>query len=464
MHSHRTLFTIFSLAAGLTVGAGCGSTGGPCDPAANTGCDDNQVCELVQGGDPACFQPVLIKGRTFDLSTSAPVPGARVVALDDGNAAISHVAISGADGAYTLRLPSQRKPDGAVIAAQVTLRADASLYQSFPAGVRPALPINTGSGTAGADGIVIENPATAIGLLKLPAGNRGTVIGKVVTTKNPGGVLITGGGSNAVSDLDGSFTLFNVTAGAVTVRGYAEGLQLAPAMTTVQGGGSVDGVVLADTMGPLGSVSGKISLANAPGISATSVLLVVKETFNAALERGEVPRGLRVRNISNAFTINNVPDGDYRVLASFENDGAVRDPDTAIGGTALVDVSVPTAGSRTVSLPSDFKVTAALPTNTPGKDAPEAVTTLTPTFKWGDDSSEDGYELHVFDAFGTEVYSNLTVPRVTGNPEVSVTYAGPALIPGLYYQFRALSWRSKGAGRTYISRTEDLRGVFFYRP
>jgi hypothetical protein len=39
--------------------------------------------------------------------------------------------------------------------------------------------------------------------------------------------------------------------------------------------------------------------------------------------------------------------------------------------------------------------------------------------------------------------------------------------PGMIYQFRALSWRDKkgAAGqRTYISATEDLRGVFQYVP
>jgi hypothetical protein len=36
----------------------------------------------------------------------------------------------------------------------------------------------------------------------------------------------------------------------------------------------------------------------------------------------------------------------------------------------------------------------------------------------------------------------------------------------MIYQFRATSWRTGhgGAARTYISATEDLRGVFEYRP
>ena len=62
-----------------------------------------------------------------------------------------------------------------------------------------------------------------------------------------------------------------------------------------------------------------------------------------------------------------------------------------------------------------------------------------------------------------ERWEKLDVPLVTGSGNVSVAYGGPALAPG-YYQFRAVSWREKKGGsqasRTYISATEDLRGVF----
>jgi hypothetical protein len=41
---------------------------------------------------------------------------------------------------------------------------------------------------------------------------------------------------------------------------------------------------------------------------------------------------------------------------------------------------------------------------------------------------------------------------------VSAEYGGPALTPGMYYRFRATSWKDGSP----ISRTEDLRGVFVY--
>ena len=52
------------------------------------------------------------------------------------------------------------------------------------------------------------------------------------------------------------------------------------------------------------------------------------------------------------------------------------------------------------------------------------------------------------------------VPSVNGD-DVTVAYGGP-LEPGMYYQFRATSWRQAGMQSPGpISTTEDLRGVFF---
>jgi hypothetical protein len=56
------------------------------------------------------------------------------------------------------------------------------------------------------------------------------------------------------------------------------------------------------------------------------------------------------------------------------------------------------------------------------------------------------------------------VARVTGSAEVSYTWDGPALEPGMIYQFRATSFHDERDGRVYISATEDLRGVFQLAP
>jgi hypothetical protein len=450
-------------AASLSVALiGCSSDPPPaqCDPDQNSGCPADQACEKVTGGAPACFAPVRVRGQVFDLAigTSKPIGGARIVAVDDSGAAISSVATSGGDGLYDLRLPAPRDASGAIVSYKFTLRADAEAYQSFPGGLRPAIPTDVTTATSMGGTLVITNPTTNIGLIALPAAQRATIAGKVVAPLRAG-VLVVGGGSSAISDLDGSFVLFNVTPGSVTVKGFAAGQQLSPAAVTVAPGGRGEVVLNASTT-PLSKVSGSLSLVNAGGIASTSVVLMVKDTFSPTLERGEVPRGLRKVGVTNQFTFDGVPDGEYTVIPSLDNDGAVRDPDTSISGTAIVNITVPNGTVRDITLPTGFKVTGALAVRGPGPDLPEGITTATPVFKWADDSSEDGYEIRVFDSFGTKIWENLAVAKVTGSPDVTATYAGPALQPGMYYLFQSLSYRIK-TGRVAISRTEDLRGIFY---
>ena len=143
---------------------------------------------------------------------------------------------------------------------------------------------------------VVSSSLTALGLAALPPAPRGSIAGSI-TAPSKDGILVAGGGSTAISDLAGNFVLFNVTPGAVTVRGYAAGVQLAPATTTVTDGARSEGVVLAAASTPLSTVTGSISIPNPVGCTATSVLLVLEETFNMTLERGEVPRGLRTGNV-----------------------------------------------------------------------------------------------------------------------------------------------------------------------
>jgi hypothetical protein len=170
--------------------------------------------------------------------------------------------------------------------------------------------------------------------------------------------------------------------------------------------------------------------------------------------RGETPKGLRVGGVSGDFTIKDVPDGTYDVLAAFENDFLVRDPDTSIGGTSIVKITV--AGND-VALSEGFKVTGALDVVSPGAKDIDVVSDAQPTLTWKDDSSEDHYEIRVFDALGNKVWENTAVPGVSGGEDVSVKYAGTALKSGMIYQFRAISIKNGG---TPISQTEDLKGVF----
>jgi hypothetical protein len=457
----------------------CGiAEGGACEPD-KPECAGGLVCAELAAGGFACYPPVNVIGMVFDAQTKGPIEGANVIALDDQATAITDVAVSDAAGNYKLVLPVPRDADGVPVKDMlITLRGSAADYQTFPGGLRTALPISTADVTA-ADkpkGWTLDTTLTDIALLALPPDQQGLPSISGTVTADGGkaaGVLViaedaNGKGISAISDLKGAYTIFNVPDGAYTVHGYAAGIQLTPKDATMAGQ-PLTGVDLVASMDALGTISGSVNIVNAPGGSVTSVVLVVASTFDDTFVRGEVPRGLRSPlsgppDVSGAFTIKDVPAGSYVVLAAFENDGLVRDPDPNIAGTQIVTVDMPAPGTD-VTLASSFKITEALEVFGPGVDAPEAVT-APPTLRWADDSSEDFYTVFVYDAYGNRAWclsddiddacDGPAIPGVSGSNEVSVTYGGP-MEPGMYYQFRATSWRNAGP----ISATEDLRGVFY---
>lgn len=455
----RTLSS-FALLATTVLASACGGDAA-CTIGSAEGCGEGLVCEAFPGDEARCVTPLFLEGRVFDLATDAPIADARVVALDANGGARSGVAFTDAEGLYSLQVSIPRNADGEPQAEAVTLRVDADDYQTFPKPPREALPIDLSTAVEEETGWTVANATTDVGLIALESSGNGRIEG-VVQAEDPGGVLVVAeqgdtAVSTSITGSDGSFVLFNVPPGATTVTGYRAGLY-APPVSVDQTADGVTGVVLTGSSGGLVTVNGSVNIVNAPGGSSTSVILVVASTFEPTTARGEAPSGLRVAPVSNAFSIENVPPGRYAVLAAFENDELVRDPDMGIAGTDIVFIDVSDA---TVDIADSFKVTEALAVVSPGADGLEEVTTV-PELVWAQDSSEDGYYLHVYDAFGNLVHEDLTIGP--GDGSAPITYdlagAGVTLEAGMIYQFRA--W-SHGRGSP-ISATEDLRGVFLFAP
>jgi len=446
--------------------------GGRCDPEAEPGhCAGDRVCEAVTGspGSYACWAATVLEGRVLDATSRDGIEGAHVIALDAQRTPVTDVAVSESDGSYALQVPVPRDSSGKPAGVAYTMRASAADYQTFPGGLRSAIPIDVDEATARGEGFVISSSLTEILLVPLPVGERGlpSVSGQVEAEGRDGGVLVVaeGGprGFSALSDRSGDYEIFNVPAGSYTVRGYRAGVQLQPVEITVASEDLTD-INLEASSTELSRVSGNLQIVNAPGGLATSVVLVVQSTFDETFVRGEVPPGLRTPregppDVSGGWEITDVPDGTYVVLAAFENDELVRDPDTNIAGTQIVTIAVPDpADGRDVNVDDSFKITEALPVIGPGRDAPEAVSDP-PTLRWEDDSSESLYEVVVYNAYGDLVWE-LQMPGVSGG-DVEVVFGGPALESGMYYQFRATSLRDPGGNVSPISTTEDLRGVFY---
>jgi len=444
---------------------GCSSESNACDPIAQTGCEEGLACEEVIDAEPSCFAPVVLRGNVFDQADESGIEGATVVALDANRAPASTVAVTNAGGDYQIQVARQRDVDGNPMGGDVTLRADAAGFQTFPGGIRQALPIDV-STPVDEDGVlVVQTAATDVGLIALPSGaGTNEIFGSVEVPSDATGVLVvaetsgqTAQGFTAIADRDGVYRIFNLPDGAFSVLGYAQGVNYGAEEASVSGGEEVR-VDLALSSEAPGTVTGSVQIVNPGAGKRTSYILVVESTFDETLARGETPPGLRAPEgtelvDTGSWMIEGVPVGSYKVLGAFENDHLVRDPDFGQGNTEIVRVEV-TAG-QSVEAPS-FKITGSLDVIAPGAEGAEEVTG-TPVFSWVDDSGEDRYHIEVFDTFGEMIWSDPNIPKFTGsNPEV--TYGGPPLESGMYYQFRVTSY--DGNNRP-LSRTEDLKGVFF---
>jgi hypothetical protein len=264
-------------------------------------------------------------------------------------------------------------------------------------------------------------------------------------------------GLSAVADNTGAFRIFNVPQGEYSVQAYARGTNYTAATAPVETGKDTTGVQVKRSETPTGTLTGSVSIV-AGGAGPTSVVMVVESLFNETLARGEVPPGLRAPepgtapNVTGAFSIEGVPDGRYVVLAAFENDGNVRDPDPNIAGTQIQRVTV---ANGTASASPAFKVTGAVNIVGPGAGETVEDVTGTPRFTWKPYSSSQAYDVSVFDSFGNEVWKTRKT-AVTGSDN-TLDYAGPALVPGTVYQWRVTAL---GNALTPKSMSEDLRGLF----
>jgi hypothetical protein len=450
-------------------------------------CAQGLACERVGDGEQhVCAAPVEIRGYVFDALSEEAIEGAHVAALDESGAPVTDVAVSDADGFYVLTVPAQRDMDGEVAdALRWTLIAAAADYQAVPGVLRPSIPINAQEAVEepvdendeddDAPVVkVIENATTDVALIPLEGADAGGVtisghIGEDEADHGAGTLVVVEGATmpapHGIADASGNYTIFNVHSGAATIRGYRVDLEIDPAAVDVGSDDlTVDLTVNTDEHDSRAVVSGSVNIGNAQGGLQTSIVLVPSSVFIDTLERGPVPLGLRdppppaAVNISSSFQISGVPSGTYKVLAAFENDQLVRDPDTSIAGTEIQEITVERGANLAVD--QSFKVTEALVLVSPGADAPERVTEA-PTFVWVDDSSETHYGIVVYDALGNLQWEEPNVVNDTG-AEVSIAYGGPALTEGMYYQFRVTSFKTTPQGTTSISRTEDLRGVFVF--
>jgi hypothetical protein len=499
MRLHR----LAAVATTALAAAACGGSSNTPPTCFQTGCSTaGQVCENVAGGAPACFDPVYVAGRVYDLATTNGIVGARVVGQDVNGAPVSSVALSTTGGAYQFKvgMAVTRNADGSPASGTVALRVDAKGYATFPSGLRVALPIALTSATHGTGRWTVQTSLTDVGLQAIAGAPAGEIDGTVQLPAS-GGVLVVaecgGVAYTAVPGSDGTYKIFNVPDGTCSVTAYAKGVNYTPVAVTMTAG--VPSPATADLVKsavPTATVSGNVNFVSKTDWPTTSVLLVVASTYDAARARGISPPGLKASNVSNGsnWTITGIPNGHYRVLAAFETDYIVRDT-SKTGGTEVLEFQVLNGvpylmdGTTSAASLGSFKVTGAVRLEAPIADTTGACSTLStlpadpgtlpvggctttstsPTFAWEAYPSTTYYEVTVVDETGVTVWdaqasaSPVAYGATTGNV-TSTTTPAQTLTVGSTYQVRLNAYQTQGTITSWLSASEDLLGVFTVVP
>lgn len=476
----RTYLACTCALLGASLLAACGGDSDlhPCNLTGDSGCHDGRVCEAVMGDQPTCFAPVLVQGSVADLATSAPLGGASVVAMDSNKAPDSTVDVTGSDGKYQLELEHVQRADsmGKPAQATITLRADMQGYQSFPSGIRTALPIDLSGATSSSGNWVVSGPLTIVKLAQLTGGGSAFIHGSIAAAPSGAGGLVVaepapGGGGpqtgfTGVADTSGNYQIDNLSPGTqYVVTAYTQGANYTPVTTAalVAGDNAVSQLALASGTGA--PLAGGLIFNNGAS-SSIDVTLVVASTYVPNLDRGETPPGLTVTAGASGYSFTGVPDGKYVVLAPFGLTGDVRDISGG-GNTAAPQVTI--ASGAVVGTPPSFKIIPAVDLLTIGGTAvgatPVTVTTATPTFVWQKtnvDSNANTYRIIVYDTFGNQTWST-DLPAST----VTIAYGGTPLQAGMSYLLRILAIKDSmpvPTTFTQMSETEDVPGVFGFQP
>ncbi|TRX72697.1 carboxypeptidase regulatory-like domain-containing protein [Carboxylicivirga sp. M1479] len=397
----------------------------------------------------------IIKGTVTDAANNETLSDVSIMVFDaTTNETIGETIMSGADGMYSVTLDP----------GTYYLKLFKQGYNNNPPAGVPPLNISVSEGSESVNDFKMQASEVLDG---------GSLTGKVMLGSNGvqgAYVLVTSGtmGYSAVSDKDGHFFIYNVPAATYTLTAYKINHNATPLSVTVTADANTEGNVNL-TEGASTSLSGTLTFLATEGKDVNVNLL--HPTTNEPIP------GLVDMSENMSYSLSGIPDGDYLVKASFENDTYVVDPDwiikngepmlTANGSAVVIDFSLTNA------------VTLNSPTNPMSTTVPIEIASTTPTFEWTSYSSSSDYVIEVSDANGNVIWGgindgvdpplkNITIPSSTTS--IAYNSDGMATIPNLEYDvvYRWKIYASKNnvqepSGWNLISVSEDQMGLFIVK-
>ena len=394
-----------------------------------------------------------------DGDSTAGLSNARVIVIDGATGESIDVLTTDATGRV-----SKIYNTGAL-----QLRVSKQDYVPSPPPGIPPLPVQI---------LAKQTTSITVSLHALAAAERGMISGHVtdsqgqpadsaliVATVSDGTQLSTIAGPN------GGYVLYNVPAGPATLTTFLGGFNFDPAgPVTVTTDANTDQDIMA-----VGTASGEIS----GHVSFTAVSgAIIDVTLLHPGTRDALPKLQTFTDAGGDYHMTGVPNGEFEIIASLENDGYVLDPDESVTqGIPMVVISE----AAPVITGEQFKVTGSIQLTNPPSNTDGIIPELgdVPLFSWVKASSyasADFYAVEVVDESGEAVWGGFDaamnfMPLVMvpqgNNPSISYNSDGTAILallePGRHYQLRvyaAVFDATVPKGYRLLSATETLDGIF----
>jgi hypothetical protein len=401
-----------------------------------------------------------ITGSVTDVNTGSGLEGTNVIVFDATFNSPQATTVTDASGNYTIEMDN----------GTYFLKFYKQGYLSLPPSGIDAVAFDILQGTT------VNQPAE---MTPSDLSDAGFITGKIANSSGiTGGILVIAAGSGSahsgVTDNDGNYTIFNVPAGAYEVKAYLAEYSSDMANTSVTTNTETNDVNLTLTKNASGHVAGTFKVISQTTIATPPVTM--KISLVHALT-GETVPGLTQSlpySSSISFSFSNVPDGDYIVRATYENDYIVIDPDYITKfGDYKVSLSSGVADLVSVDIVATSAVIPNSPTNEMSTTAPIAAS-VTPTFSWSAYPSTSDYVIEVTDATtGQVVWGGFTKTDgvITKNiviesnvTSVEFNYDGTAsvaaLTAGKIYRWRVYASKDNvQTGWNLIAASENQMGL-----
>lgn len=310
--------------------------------------------------------------------------------------------------------------------------------------------------------------------------NSGYISGKVFASNSgKSNVLVVARSGNtalsAVSDNEGSYTIYNVPAASYYVRGYFANFATDSVAAAVTADTQTPNINITLTQGASGSVAGSFNLQNATGITAYPAKLdislihpITKETIPGLSQSAAYASQFN-------FSFTQVPDGTYAIRASYANDRIVVDADRRVklgDYTVKVNKGIPTPSSVSILATSAIRLISP---NDTTSTSPLEINDPRPVFIWRSYPETTDYIIEVTDiSTGQVIWGGFTTQNGIPTKNISILStttsvqynadgkATATLLSGRVYRWRIYGSRNDTStlGWHLVSSSEDQSGIF----